>query len=76
MGITLEASSIKTVLDQLEAKGHSIEYQCREGYCGSCRTEKTNGEVEYIEEPIAALNSNEILPCCCRAKTNISVSIN
>lgn|SRR5690554_5228838 len=54
----------ETILEGLERTGHHVEYQCRSGYCGSCRTQLKEGRVEYISEPMAFLNKNEIVPCC------------
>jgi len=65
----------KTLLDSLEAQNITINYQCREGYCGSCRTQLLEGEVHYTEEPLAWLNDNEILPCCCIPKTAIRIKL-
>lgn len=31
----------------------AVEYQCREGYCGSCRTRLVAGQVDWIAEPLA-----------------------
>ena len=42
-----------TLLESLETQGVEIQYQCREGYCGSCRVELIDGEVYYYEEPMA-----------------------
>ena len=66
-------TSSATLLDQIESEGIKIPYQCREGYCGSCRTQLVSGDVEYIEEPLAMINEGEILPCCCRAMTTVSI---
>ncbi|WHL25212.1 MAG: class I ribonucleotide reductase maintenance protein YfaE [Candidatus Blochmannia vicinus] len=42
-----------------------INYQCRSGYCGSCRALLIKGKVRYHTEPLSYINSNEILTCCC-----------
>lgn len=56
----------ETLLEALERRGYQVEYQCRSGYCGSCRTKILDGNVKYLTEPLAFTNDNEILPCCCR----------
>jgi len=33
------------------------------------------GEVHYTEEPMAWINDDEILPCCCIPKTAISIKL-
>ena len=65
----------KTLLESLEAQGVHVPYQCRDGYCGSCRTALLAGEVAYLQEPMAWLNEGEVLPCCCVPKTNLSIKL-
>ncbi|ETD73061.1 ferredoxin [Pelistega indica] len=55
----------ETLLEGLERTGHAVEYQCRSGYCGSCRTRVITGDVDYLTEPLAYIANGEILPCCC-----------
>lgn len=55
----------ETLLDGLERTGHEVEYQCRSGYCGMCRVKILRGEVRYLEQPLAFVATDEILPCCC-----------
>ncbi|KZZ40340.1 hypothetical protein A3759_04545 [Thalassolituus sp. HI0120] len=64
-----------TLLDSLEAQNIEVHYQCREGYCGSCRVQLLQGEVHYNEEPMAWINDDEILPCCCIPKSDIKIKI-
>ena len=64
-----------TLLESLEAQDVPVHYQCREGYCGSCRTQLLEGEVHYTEEPMAWINDDEILPCCCIPKTAIRIKL-
>lgn len=64
-----------TLLESLEAQGVDIQYQCREGYCGSCRVKLVKGQVHYFEEPMAFIDDDEILPCCCVPKTPLSLKI-
>jgi ferredoxin len=52
-----------------------VEYQCREGYCGSCRTRLVSGQVDWLTEPLAFIQPGEILPCCCRAKGDIEIEM-
>ncbi len=63
------------LLESLEAQGVQIAYQCRDGYCGSCRTDLIEGEVAYLEEPMAWINEGEILPCCCVPKTALKLKL-
>ena len=58
----------QNLLDALEQTGHDVSYQCRHGYCGSCRVALLSGRVDYAEPPLAFLHEGEILPCCCRVR--------
>lgn len=63
----------ETLLQALERTGHTVEYQCRSGYCGACRVKLVSGRVSYHEPPMAFLLPDEILPCCCRLETDIQI---
>ena len=63
----------ETLLEALERTGHDVEFQCREGYCGSCRTKILKGSVSYQELPLAFVGSDECLPCCCTVTDDLSV---
>ncbi len=64
-----------TLLESLEAQGVEPQYQCREGYCGSCRVQLLDGEVYYYEEPMAWVNNDEILTCCCIPKSDLKIKL-
>lgn len=64
-----------SLLDALESHRIPVEYQCREGYCGSCRTRLLKGEVCYASRPLAFIQEGEILPCCCTAKGDIEIEM-
>jgi ferredoxin len=72
---TLKFQHAHSLLESLEAQQIQVPYQCREGYCGSCRTELLSGEVAYLSEPMAWINDNEILPCCCVPKSPLSIKL-
>lgn len=65
----------ENLLDALEHTGHEVEYQCREGYCGSCRTKIRKGadNVQYASIPLAFIAPDEILPCCCQVTGQIEI---
>lgn len=63
------------LLESLEAQDVQVPYQCREGYCGGCRTDLVEGEVAYLQEPMAWINEGEILPCCCVPKTPLKLKL-
>ena len=74
-GPVIQFQHASTLLESLESQNVPVHYQCREGYCGSCRTQLVEGEVHYVSEPLAWLNENEILPCCCIPKSPIKIRI-
>ncbi|CDL81811.1 class I ribonucleotide reductase maintenance protein YfaE [Xenorhabdus szentirmaii] len=63
------------LLEALEHGKVQLEYQCRQGYCGSCRVRLVKGKVGYMNKPLAFVNSGEILPCSCRPLTDIEIEI-
>ncbi|UAA40342.1 2Fe-2S ferredoxin-like protein [Paraneptunicella aestuarii] len=71
----IEYSSGETVLECLENRNIEVQYHCREGFCGACRTRLKQGEVEYKIAPLAYVDDDEILPCCCVPKTNIEIEV-
>ncbi|VEB96196.1 CDP-6-deoxy-L-threo-D-glycero-4-hexulose-3-dehydrase reductase [Cedecea lapagei] len=64
-----------SLLAALESHKVCVEYQCREGYCGSCRTRLLAGEVQWLTEPLAFIQPGEILPCCCKARGDIEIEM-
>ena len=65
----------ENLLEILERRGYPVAYQCRNGYCGACRIKKTAGEVVYDKPPLAYVNHDEILPCCCTVTTPLTLEI-
>ncbi|AJQ99829.1 Ferredoxin [Enterobacteriaceae bacterium bta3-1] len=64
-----------SLLETLEHHKVQVEYQCRSGYCGSCRCKLTKGQVVYRQKPLAFINEGEILPCCCHPIDDIEVEL-
>ncbi|WP_435978633.1 class I ribonucleotide reductase maintenance protein YfaE [Psychrobacter sp. DM4] len=66
----------ESLLDGLLRTGHEVNFQCKEGYCGSCRVRKVSSshEVSYPFAPLAMVEDNEILPCCCTVQGVIHIS--
>jgi ferredoxin len=73
--LSFELRAGETLLDGLERTGHAVEYQCRSGYCGACRTTLVNGSVRYPQPPLAFVASGEVLPCCCRPEGEVQLDI-
>jgi ferredoxin len=71
----IEQQADSTLLESLESHNIELHSHCREGFCGTCRTKLISGEVEYIIDPLAYIDDDEILPCCCKAISNIEIKI-
>ncbi len=65
----------ETLLEGLERTGHEIDYQCRSGYCGACRTRLVSGSVTYQQQPLAFIQAGDILPCCCMPAEDIQIQV-
>lgn len=72
---TLDFNNETSLLDHLERHNIHHEYQCRNGYCGSCRVKIKKGKVSYPETPLAFVQPNEILLCCCRVETDLELEL-
>ncbi|MCJ2375272.1 class I ribonucleotide reductase maintenance protein YfaE [Vibrio sp. ZSDZ34] len=70
---SIESNPSNTLLETMEQAGLDPEYNCRDGHCGACRCTLVSGEVEYVGFAMAYTKNNEILPCICRAKTDIEL---
>jgi len=53
-----------TLLEFAENLGIAPVFGCRSGICGTCATILKQGSVEYLEEPVAALEEGQVLLCC------------
>ncbi|MFZ7130435.1 class I ribonucleotide reductase maintenance protein YfaE [Avibacterium avium] len=73
--ITLEHHNEMPLLQKLEIHGIYPEYQCRSGYCGACRTKIKKGNVRYNEPPLAFVNENEVLLCCCQVESDLELEL-
>ncbi|WP_047042556.1 class I ribonucleotide reductase maintenance protein YfaE [Vibrio mexicanus] len=71
---TIESNSSNTILETMEQAGLEPEYNCREGHCGACKCTLESGEVEYVGFAMAYTQGNEILPCICRAKSDLKLN--
>jgi len=73
-GITAEWDErFDSILDLAEENGVEIDSECRQGFCGTCKTKRLSGEV-HMEET-EGLDDEEIgedwiLPCVSIPKTD------
>ncbi|WP_229333498.1 class I ribonucleotide reductase maintenance protein YfaE [Glaciecola sp. MH2013] len=68
-------SDDKSLLEHLESNNIEVHYHCREGYCGACRTKLNEGNVDYHIDPLAFIDDDEILPCCCKPTSDIDITL-
>lgn len=52
-----------TLLESLEARGFQSASSCRGGSCGTCAVSLTAGSVLYPIEPVAQVDTDEVLVC-------------
>lgn len=71
----IEQKPDSSMLESLEAEGIEVHYHCREGFCGACRTKLITGSVTYLTDPLAFIDDDEILPCCCKADQDVSIKL-
>lgn len=64
-----------SLLASLERQQVALEYQCRSGFCGACRCRLLRGRVSYRQPPLAFLQADEILPCCCQVQQDIELDL-
>ncbi|MEZ9821910.1 class I ribonucleotide reductase maintenance protein YfaE [Shewanella sp. 10N.286.45.A1] len=64
-----------TLLEALEQKKVSTFSECRNGFCGQCKTKVISGSVSYITEPLVTLEADECLPCCCVPSSDINLDL-
>ena len=74
-GHTMEVHPTETVLEALERNNIEAPFNCRQGFCGVCRTKLIKGQVDYQLDPLAFIDDDEILSCCTRPSMNIEVKI-
>jgi ferredoxin len=65
----------KSLLESIEIQDITVHFHCREGFCGACRTKLIKGEVEYLTFPLAYIDDDEILPCCCYPLTDLEIEL-
>lgn len=69
----------ETLLQGLLRSGIHANHQCLEGYCGTCKLKYQPRHhatrIVYITAPLAMLDDDEILPCCCHVTGAIAIDI-
>ena len=66
----------KTILEASEDVGVNIEYSCRVGTCGVCKTKLISGEVTMeVEDALEAADKAQNTILACQAKATSAVSV-
>ena len=68
-------ASASSILETLEQAKGEVPYQCREGFCGACRAKLLSGSTEYINEPLAFVRDGEVLLCCSKPCSDITIAL-
>ncbi|MGQ8363735.1 class I ribonucleotide reductase maintenance protein YfaE [Glaciecola sp. 1036] len=63
----------ENLLIAMEKQNIDVHFHCREGFCGACRTKLVSGEIEYIIDPLAFIDDDEVLVCCCIPKSDVEL---
>jgi len=63
------------LLMALEQKQINVFSECRNGYCGACKTKINKGRVIYHTEPLVHLEKDECLPCCCMPEGDLDLDM-
>ncbi|SUJ07933.1 2Fe-2S iron-sulfur cluster-binding protein [Shewanella morhuae] len=58
---------------ELKTLTNQIKFDCKSGFCGQCKSKLISGKVKIIQSPIAMLENDEILACCCKSITPIVI---
>ncbi len=60
-----------TLLELAESQGLDLPYSCRSGICQTCSCRLEEGEIEYVDTPLAKPPDGEVLVCIARPKTPV-----
>ncbi|WP_041419848.1 class I ribonucleotide reductase maintenance protein YfaE [Shewanella violacea] len=64
-----------SLLIALEHKKVKVFSECRNGYCGACKTTIISGSVSYHTQPLVTLKADECLPCCCTPTSDLDLKL-
>ncbi|MGS0737604.1 FAD-binding oxidoreductase [Pseudomonas sp. GG8] len=64
-----------SLLELAEQAGLTPAFNCRAGLCNSCQVSLREGAVEYFEEPLDAPTNGNILLCCTRPTSAVTVDL-
>ncbi len=65
----------ESILELAERHGLDPKYSCRSGICQTCLCPITEGEVEYVEEPLDEPDEGSVLICCAKPKSDLVIEV-
>ena len=66
----------QTVLEAAEAANISIEYACRQGFCGICKIKLLSGEVTMaVDDGLTPIDRSSRMILACQAKASADISV-
>lgn len=64
-----------SLLELAEQAGLTPSFNCRAGLCNTCQVTLREGSVEYVETPLDTPPNEDILLCCTRPLTAVTVDL-
>ena len=64
----------ESILSELEDNNILINYNCRQGHCGSCILQLLEGDVIH-QECLVPLSAGEILACQAKPASDIKITV-
>ncbi|WP_162068901.1 2Fe-2S iron-sulfur cluster-binding protein [Burkholderia sp. THE68] len=64
-----------SLLEFAEQAGHAPTFSCRAGICGSCAARLVEGQVSYVEPPLDPPAEGEVLLCCAKPLTSVTLAL-
>lgn len=75
--IKFQGSDNQSILESALDAGHFLEYSCKNGQCGACKTTLMQGKVVELQPQIGLSEQDrvnrKILTCCCAPRTDIQI---
>ena len=65
----------QSLLETMQEQQVNLYYECREGYCGTCKLKLVAGDVRYRTEPTTPLAADECLPCCAYPFSDVTLEL-
>jgi ferredoxin-NADP reductase len=64
-----------SILELAEACDVPVRWSCRTGVCHTCETGLLDGTVDYFPEPLEAPAAGNLLVCCSRPETDLTIDL-